>query len=76
MEYFSRCYKLCVEMNDKEALHSSRVQYGIAKGHHFTGHFSQSIGDSVVAGLQSIVAWKDVRENLSALTDDNNEDNS
>ena len=71
MEYFSRCYKLCVELNDKEALHSSRVQYGIAKGHHFTNHFSQSISASVVTGIQSVVAWKDVRENLS----DDDEDN-
>ena len=73
MEYFSRCYKLCVELDDKGALHSSRVQYGIAKGHHFTNHFSQSISHSVVTGIQSVVAWKDVRENISTSTDD--EDN-
>ena len=74
MEYFSRCYKLCVELNDKGALHSSRVQYGIAKGHNFTNHFSQSINVSVVTGIQSVVAWKDVREDLSTSTVDD-EDN-
>ena len=61
-------------MNDKGALHSSRVQYGIAKGHHFTDHFSQSLSDSVVIGIQSLVAWKDVREDLSTLPD-GDEDN-
>lgn len=74
MEYFSRCYKLCVQLNDKTALHSSCVQYGIAKGHHFTNHFSQSISESIVTGIQNIVAWKDVRENLSSLTDDDDGD--
>ena len=72
MEYFGRCYKLCVQLNDKGVLHLSHVRYGIAKGHHFTSHFSQSISDSVVTGIQSIVAWKDVRENV---TNDDNEDN-
>ena len=74
MEYFSRCYKLSVELNDKGALHSSRVQYGIAKGHYFTDHFSQSLSDSIVIGIQSLVAWKDVREDLSTLPD-GDEDN-
>jgi len=74
VEFFSRCYKLCVQLNDKGALHSSRVQYGIAKGHHFTHHFSQSVSESVVTGIQSIVAWKDIRENVSMLTDNDDED--
>ena len=70
VDKFNRCYKLCVQLNNKEAVCSSRVQYGVARGHHLMEHFSHSIIDSPVTGIHSIVAWKDIRENPSGGTYD------
>ena len=57
-----RCYDLCCQLDDKEALHSARVQYGIAKGHQFMSNFSSVVNKpSDRSSLQKLVAWKDVR---------------
>ncbi|XP_065885856.1 tetratricopeptide repeat protein 29-like isoform X2 [Dysidea avara] len=69
VDKFNRCYKLCVQLNNKEAVCSSRVQYGIAQGHHLMEDFSHSITNSPVTGIHTIVAWKDIRENPSGTCD-------
>ena len=61
MEYFGRCYELCLELDDTEALHSARVQFGIAKGHQFMDSVSRSINDPSSESLQALVGWKDCR---------------
>ena len=61
MESFGRCCQICSELEDTEALHEARVQYGIAKGHQMMGSFSSRIIDCSSHGLQSLVGWKDAR---------------
>ena len=61
VEYFGRCYEICLELDDTEALHSARVQYGIAKGHQFMDSVSSSINDPSSDSLQALVDWKDSR---------------
>ena len=63
MEYFGRCYEICSQLDNTEALYSARVQYGIAKSHQFMGEFSSVLTGSVSSSetLQKLVAWKDAR---------------
>ena len=61
MDYFGRCYEICLELDDTEALHSARVQYGIAKGHQFMDSFSHNVHDPSTESLQALVGWKDTR---------------
>lgn len=63
VEYFGRCYEICTKLNDPAALHSARVQYGIAKGHQlfqgYSGDIAESIGD--IPTLKRLLVWKDDR---------------
>jgi len=61
VEYCGRCYDLCCQLDDKEALHSARVQYGIAKGHQFMNNFSTYVNEPSDNSIQKLVAWKDIR---------------
>lgn len=61
MEFFGRCCQICGELEDTEALHEARVQYGIAKGHQMMGGFSSRIADCSIHALQTLVSWKDAR---------------
>ena len=61
VEYCGRCYDLCCKLDDNEALHSARVQYGIAKGHQFMTNFSTYVNEPSDNSLQKLVTWKDVR---------------
>ena len=61
MESFGRCCQICSELDDTEALHEARVQYGIARGHQMMGSFSSVVSDCSGCGLQSLVSWKDAR---------------
>ena len=65
MEYFHRCYDLCRQLGDKEALHAARVQYGIAQGHQLMRSFSSALTDPTSSSLQELVVWKDNREALA-----------
>ena len=68
VESFGHCCEICSELDDAEALHEARVQYGIARGHMMMGSFSACISDNSSFGLQSIVGWKDARMALDAIT--------
>ena len=48
-------------MDDTEALHQARVQYGIARGHQMMGGFFSCVSDRSNRGLQAAVGWKDAR---------------
>ena len=61
MEFFGRCCQICSELEDSEALHEARVQYGIAKGHQMMGNFSSHIADCSSHALQTLISWKDAR---------------
>lgn len=61
VQYFGRCYEICSHMDNAAALYSARVQYGIARGHHFMGNFSALVTKPPPHGLQNLVAWKDAR---------------
>ncbi len=61
MESFGQCCQICNELDDTEALHEARVQYGIARGHQMMGSFSSVVSDNSGCGLQSLVNWKDAR---------------
>lgn len=61
MEFFGRCCQICSELEDTEALHEARVQYGIAKGHQMMGSFSSRISDCSSCALETLVNWKDAR---------------
>lgn len=61
MESFGQCCQICNELDDTEALHEARVQYGIARGHQMMGSFSLAVSDCSGCGLQSLVGWKDAR---------------
>ena len=72
VEYCGRCYDLCCQLDDKEALHSARVQYGIAKGHQFMSNFSSFVNKpSDHSSLQKLITWKDVR--IAPSSDDSEE---
>ena len=70
VEYFGRTYEICTRMNDPEALHSARVQYGVAKGHQFMETFSSSVNDLSGGSMQSLLLWKHTR------TEENDNDNN
>ena len=61
VECFGRCCQICSELDDTEALHQARVQYGIARGHQMMGGFFSCVSDSSSRGLQATVGWKDAR---------------
>ena len=61
MESFGQCCQICNELDDTQALHEARVQYGIARGHQMMGSFSSAVSDCSGCGLQSLVSWKDAR---------------
>ena len=58
VEYFQRCYELCQQLGDKEALEGARVQCGIAQAHHNMMVFSGVIGNQSDSNLCQLVAWK------------------
>ena len=45
VEYFGHCYDICSQLDDKEALHSARVQFGIAKGHQFMRNYFSCVNE-------------------------------
>lgn len=61
MESFGQCCQICGQLDDTDALHEARVQYGIARGHQMMGSFSSVVSDCSGHGLQSLVSWKDAR---------------
>ena len=61
VESFGQCCQICSELDDTEALHEARVQYGIARGHQMMGNFSSVVSDCTGCGLESLVNWKDAR---------------
>ena len=61
VEFFDRCYKICTELNDTEALHLARVHYGVARSHQLMGNFSGFVKDQTTHNLQQLVVWKDTR---------------
>ena len=64
MQYFGRCYELCTQLNDQEALNVARAQYGIARGH-------QHLQDYMPApSAHNLKAWKDDRVNVSEETEE------
>ena len=64
MQYFGRCYELCRQLNDPEALHEARVQYGIARGHQHFQSYSHNI-TTCDDNLEHLIAWKDDRVTAS-----------
>ena len=75
MEYCGRCYKICNNLDNPSALHSARVQYGIAKSHQFMGEFSQLMQEgSVQDSVHELVAWKDARVNPFVLESEGEEE--
>ena len=76
MEFFGRCCQICSELEDTEALHEARVQYGIARGHQMMGNFSVSITNCSGPGLSTLIGWKDARiaPNTKAATEIQTED--
>lgn len=64
VQYFSRCYELCRQLNDPVALHEARVQYGIARGHQLFQEYSGNVA-SGENHLESLIAWKDGRVTAS-----------
>ena len=64
VDYCGQCYKICNELDNPAALHSARVQYGIAKGHQLMGDFSQLLqGGPLQDTLPELIGWKDSRAN-------------
>ncbi len=64
MDYCGQCYQICNSLDNPKALHSARVQYGIAKGHQFMGEFSHLLqGGLAQDTIQELVSWKDARVN-------------
>ena len=63
VEYFGRCYEICTKLNDPAALHSARVQYGIAKGHQLLQGYSGDVAESSrdMPTLKRLLVWKDDR---------------
>lgn len=72
MEYFGRCYEICTKLNDPAALHSARVQYGIAKGHQVLQGYSGDIAESSrdVPTLRRLLVWKDDRASPGSENED------
>ena len=62
MEYFSKCYTYCQQLNDEEAIQSAQVQYGIAQAHFKMMEFTTSIKDQSEGGIFQLVQWKGKRE--------------
>ncbi len=61
VEYFDRCYKICRELGDTEALHLARVHYGVARAHLEMGSHCSRVLDTQPASLGMLVVWKDTR---------------
>jgi hypothetical protein len=61
VQYFSKCYAISSALNDKEAMQSAQVHYGIAQAHHQLLTFTNVIGDSTDAGIKKMIEWKDQR---------------
>ncbi len=59
VEYFDRCYKICTELGDTDALHVARAHYGVAKSHQLMGRYTTCVQDTRT--LQELVLWKDTR---------------
>ena len=62
VEYFGRCYELCCQLGDKEALHQARVQCGIAKGHQLMKGFALHLVEGTCDNLKALVVWKETRK--------------
>ena len=70
VQYFGRCYELCTQLNDPEALHAARVQYGIARGHQLFQDYASTISTRPVENLERLIAWKDDRVSVSEKTEE------
>ena len=62
LDYFSKCYTYCQQLNDEEAIQSAQVQYGIAQAHFKMMEFTASIKDQSEGGIFQLVQWKGKRE--------------
>jgi hypothetical protein len=60
-EYFTKAYNISRSLNDKEAISSSRVQYGIAIAHKMLSHVSKHVENANRQCVVRIIDWKSAR---------------
>lgn len=61
LEYFSKCYTYCQQLNDSAAIQSAQVQYGIALTHYRMEQFTSAIDNVSDKGVMRLVNWKGKR---------------
>ena len=62
VQCFGRTCEIYSKLAETEALHSARVQFGIARGHQFMKSFSTFVNEESAEGIQCLLNWKMSRE--------------
>ena len=70
MQYFGRCYELCTQLNDQEALNVARAQYDIARVHQHFQYYASTISTCPAENIGRLIAWEDDRVGVSEETEE------